>query len=474
MTLLASSLIAQLVCAQTASAQLLAKAEAAEGQPAQASASLAISAAATSATPEAATITWTTNLPASSRVDYGTAPGALAMNVSDSTMTTQHSLKVTGLTLGTKYYLKLTSVTSAGETATQELGMSDSAAPAAAPDPAPAPVWSAGPIDFSGSIDGYYSYSFNHPITHNNTWRNFDAKDGFSLNQAILSLDHTADPVGFKLALGFGRAFEIFHATEPGGADVYRHIYQAYVSLKPENWHGLQVDFGKFTTSAGAELTETYLGWNYSRSLLFANGPYYHFGLRTSVPVTKNFSAGFQLVNGWNNVEENNSGKTMGFTTALTTSKFVWNNNYYVGPEKANSNNGWRNFYDTVLSINPNGRTSALFNFDYGQEANPGGDTYKFYGYSIALRHLLGESFAISPRFDWYKDRDGFITTVAQTMKEFTVSFDYKMKEGVITRFEYRRDWSNQPFYDRGNEIASSKNMNTLLVGFMVYFGPKR
>lgn len=32
------------------------------------------------------------------------------------------------------------------------------------------------------------------------------------------------------------------------------------------------MDFGKFYTSAGAELTETHLNWNYSRSLIYANG----------------------------------------------------------------------------------------------------------------------------------------------------------------------------------------------------------
>ena len=51
------------------------------------------------------------------------------------------------------------------------------------PAPAAAPAWSAGPIDFSGLVDGYYSLNFNHPATKNNTWRNFDVKaNQFSLN----------------------------------------------------------------------------------------------------------------------------------------------------------------------------------------------------------------------------------------------------------------------------------------------------
>ena len=108
-------------------------------------------------------------------------------------------------------------------------------------------------------------------------------------------------------------AWEIFHATDPAGADVVRYIPQAYVTFKPKNAGGLQFDFGKFYTSAGAELTENNLTWNYGRGYLYTNGPYYHTGLRINKPVNDKFAVGLQIVNGWNNVEDNNSGKTFGF-----------------------------------------------------------------------------------------------------------------------------------------------------------------
>jgi hypothetical protein len=371
------------------------------------------------------------------------------------------------------------------------IGSAQTPAPTPATEPAAAPstpAWSAGPIDFSGLVDGYYSWNNNHPASKNNTWRNFDAKaNQFSLNMAKFTMEHSADPVGFRLELAAGRAMDIFHATEPAGPEVYKHLFQAYLSVKPEGWRGLQFDFGKFVTSAGAEPTETHLNWNYSRSLLFANGPYYHFGLRTTVPIGNHFTGGFQLVNGWNNVEDNNSPKTAGFTAAFTSGKFSISQVYYVGNEKTDTAfdediaspikiraPGARHFSDTVIGINTAGNASLLLNFDYGVDKVPGGRSAKFYGYSIAGRVLGGEHFALSPRFDWYKDRDGFITTVAQTMKEFTLTADWKWAEGFLSRFEYRRDWSDQPFYDRGNGIANAREMNTLLAGFVVYFGPRR
>ncbi|MBC8164303.1 MAG: porin [Bryobacteraceae bacterium] len=355
------------------------------------------------------------------------------------------------------------------------------AAPAPAATPAPS-VWSAGPIDFSGLVDGYYSLNFGHPASKNNVLRNFDVKaNQFSLNFAKLTMEHTADPVGFKLELAAGRGMDVFHATDPAGVEVVKHLLQAYVTLKPAKWRGLQFDFGKFVTSAGSELTETHLNWNYSRSLLFTNGPYYHFGARTAMPLGKYWTAGAQLVNGWNNVEDNNSPKTVGLTSTFTTSKFTWANNYYFGNEKTDTLGGvkieapgLRHFYDTVIGLNPNGRVSGLINFDYGVDRVPNGTDNKFYGVALNARVLATSIFAISPRYDWYKDAGGFITGKAQTLQEFTLTGDMRLKEGFLARLEYRRDWSNQPYFDRGNELASSKNQNTLLIGFIAYFGPKR
>jgi hypothetical protein len=126
------------------------------------------------------------------------------------------------------------------------------------------------------------------------------------------------------------------------------------------------------------------------------------------------------------------------------------------------------------VNINPNGRVSGLFNFDYGVDKLPGGVDNKFYGFSVAARALANEYFGISPRYDWYKDRNGFITGNEQTLQEFTLTGDIRLREGFNMKLEYRRDWSSQPFFDRGNELASAKSQSTLVAGFIVFFGPNR
>jgi hypothetical protein len=134
-------------------------------------------------------------------------------------------------------------------------------------------------MDISGLIDGYYSYNYNRPSDlangQINDLYNFNDKtDQFNLTEARLTLNHDADPIGARLDVFYGRTNTLIN----GGASdnsVNQHnqgdyIEQAYVSFKPAKAKGLDLDFGKFVTSAGAEVIETKDNWNYSRSILFA------------------------------------------------------------------------------------------------------------------------------------------------------------------------------------------------------------
>jgi len=42
-----------------------------------------------------------------------------------------------------------------------------------------------------------------------------------------------------------------------------------------------------------------------------------------------------------------------------------------------------------------------------------------------------------------------------------------------LTRFEYRNDWSNQPYFIRETGKTLGKTQPTFLIGLVGYFGPK-
>ncbi|MGO8758928.1 MAG: porin [Terracidiphilus sp.] len=360
-------------------------------------------------------------------------------------------------------------------------------APAA---PAAAPTWSVGPMDLSGFIDGYYSFNFNRPNTTDgydqiNQLYNFDDKtDQFELSAAKLTLNHDPDPVGAHVDFIYGRTNSLINAapTNSTSADQLNYIEQAFLSLKPPKAKGFELDFGKFVTSAGAEVIEAKDNWNYSRSLLFVNAiPYWHFGARTSMPVSKTETIGFQLFNGWNNVSKSNGGVSGAFTSAYVKPKVTWDLNYLVGPENANTTAGLRNLIDTTLLFTPPGKFNAYINFDYGtnqDETVSQGNTklVTWDGVAFAFHEQATAKNAVAGRFEYFDDANGFQTgtyPTGNTLYEGTFTYEYKWVEGMLMRVEYRCDVSNQKYF---NKLAnqSTDQQQTVTVAFIAFFGPKR
>ncbi len=351
----------------------------------------------------------------------------------------------------------------------------------AAPTPAPETTFSTSSvrlkgIDFAGMFDGYYSFNNNHPVSGFNEFYNFDDRTNqVDLNMLKLTISHDPDPVGFRVDVGLGRAFEIMHTPTPD-PDGFRFLEQAYVSVKPKGWKGFEADFGEFATSAGAEVIETKDNWNYSRSFLFAlANPYYHFGIRTSMPIGSTLNVGLQIVNGWNTIvdEHGNNMQTIGITEALTRKKFTWSNNYYVGPQYTSITRGNRNLYDTTLLLTPTDKFSAYINFDYGQQHSLAAGLNHWIGIAGAAHWQATKRIAFSPRFEYYNDSSGFTTGTAQKLHEITLTGEYKLLDGLLTRLEYRHDGSSVPYFDHGNESGVSRTQSTATIGLIAFFPVK-
>lgn len=352
--------------------------------------------------------------------------------------------------------------------------------------PPPTPVWNLGPVDFSGFLDGYSSYNYNRPGNAangqiNDLYNFNDKTDQFSLSALDLTLNHNPDPIGVHADFVAGRTNTLIHAASEKDTDNY--VEQAYVSATPPRTHGSEFDFGQFASSAGAEVIPAMSNWNYSRSLLFVWAiPYYHFGLRTSTPFTKTWTAGLQVVNGWNDVVANNGGVTLGLTSALTKPKYAWDLNDYTGPQNHDTQKGYRNLVDTTLLLTPTAKFSAYLNYDYGQNRTPAsgsGNTAApassahWSGVAFAAHEQVTGKVALTARYEYFDDNSGFSTGTAQDVQEFTGTWEFKWIQGLLTRVEYRQDWSDVPFFHKGN-TGMVDAQSTMTVAFIAFFGPKR
>ena len=326
--------------------------------------------------------------------------------------------------------------------------------------------------ELSGFVDVYFGYNFNTPSTRQAQVRNFDVQhNSFSLNLAEVALEKKPaanSRAGFRVDLDYGPAATTINAAEPGGTQTFQNILQAYASYLAPLGTGLQFDVGKFVTPIGYESIKTRDNWNYSRSLLFTLAePYYHAGVRANYSFNDHVSLSGYLVNGWNDVVDNNGGKTVGVQATIKPSAAVTIvQSYMGGPEQANDNADWRHLLDTVITYTVTPTVNLAMNYDYGRDT-VAASTVTWQGVAGYLRYQPNTWFAFTPRVEYYDDPNGTTTGVVQKIREVTLTTEFKQKDGLIVRVEYRRDMSDTPFFQKG-VLGRVNHQDTLTVG-MVY-----
>lgn len=341
--------------------------------------------------------------------------------------------------------------------------------------------------ELTGFVDTYYSYNFNTPkfpcatvggVAVFNCLHNFDvAHNSFSLSLAEVALEKKPTPEsrgGYRVDLDYGSTAAMVAGFEPGGLGIYQNIQQAYVSyLAPAGKGTIQVDFGKFVTMMGNEVIETKDNWNYSRSLLFSLAiPYYHQGVRLAYSPNDKLTLQWHVVNGWNNTVDNNGGKSIGGSIAYKpTGALTLIENYMGGPETTGDNSGWRHTSDTIVTYTVDKKTSLALNYDIGHDGN---SNQMWQGVAGYMKYQANDWFAVVPRYEYLKDKDGFMTGALQNLQEFTLTAEFKHKDGVMMRVEYRGDFSN---LDGGfflkNLSESVKSQHALTVGWVYAFSSR-
>jgi hypothetical protein len=325
--------------------------------------------------------------------------------------------------------------------------------------------------ELTGFVDAYYGWNFNGEGPA--LLRNFDVNHNefsFALAEVALEKKATADSrVGFRLDFDAGQTADMVNSFEPGGPEFLDNLQQGYVSFLAPVGKGLQIDFGKFVTPHGAEVIETRDNWNYSRGLLFALAiPYYHMGVRIGYPVTDTVSVTGFVVNGWNNVRENNNAKTLGGSVAIKPNdRLSIVQNYMVGAEQPDNSDDLRHLFDTVVSFALTDKVSLMGNYDYGRDEIVG-ESVDWSGVAGYLKYQHNENLAFIPRFEVIWDSKAFTTGAVQNVKEFTLTGEYKFS-GLISRLEFRQDFSDEEFFPDGDG-GFKKNQSTLTLGLVYAF----
>ncbi len=336
------------------------------------------------------------------------------------------------------------------------------------------------PIAFTGLVDTYFTHNFNSPASGVNDlyYTNPNAR-GFGLNQLKLEMETTGDgPIGFRSDVWFGSGARLFReGLEPGPLADVLYLQQAYGYYRDSG--GGQLDVGLFGTIAGLEVAESHLNWNYSRGLLWAwNEPFSHLGAKYSRPLSDTFTGTVMLVNGFDNAFDQNTGKSYGLQGSLAPNdRFNTTLTWIHGPENEGTNDGWQRDLSWNAYLGIHDRVEAMVNMDAIQAVAPDGATALSWGLGGYLRFHLGPQWRIAERFEFMNDREARSTGIEHLLMENTITLEYQPVADdprMLARFEFRRDWSDQPFFDCPSCSGGlSEGQNTFTIGLSWVFGPK-
>jgi hypothetical protein len=325
------------------------------------------------------------------------------------------------------------------------------------------------------------------------------------LNQAAVIFEQAPNVdawrrFGARLDLQFGQATETLQgsAVNELRPQVYRHIWQAYGTYVAPLGDGLTVDFGKLAGALGYETNFTKDNFNYSRAYFFNFLPFYHFGLRAKYPVNDKFGLMYHLMNGVQQSEDFNKFKSQEVSLILTPNKKgAWQVNYYVGREQRDlapqlnptfaSLPTQRGLSTDFIRPEPRGRFHVLDTYvtwlvtekltlaaeaDYViNRVQEFSSPSRVTGGAAYARYQFTPKFALAGRVEYLSDRGGLFSGVTQTLKETTFTADYKLADGFLMRGEWRRDFSNQPFFLTDTPGALKKDQNTATLGLVWWFG---
>ena len=335
------------------------------------------------------------------------------------------------------------------------------AAPASAraqapqPDADPVrPAWH--DVVFGVTLEGYYAWNANEPPDRVNALRAYDTRaNTFSLQQLASVVELPVAPDrgrrwGLRLDLQAGQATETVQgspANEPR-PEVYRHVWQAFGSYVAPVGRGLQLDFGKFASNLGYETNYAKDNQAFSRAYLFNFLPFYHMGLRATLPVHHRVTLMGALTNGIQQTEEFNGFKSFqASVTVRPMERLSWTISYYAGREQPDRGqpdgpDGVFRVFDSYATLTLTPKVALGLDVNHtSNEVNADDPSLSLTGIGAYARAQLAPQTALGLRYERLDD-EGLFGGVDQVLQEVTLTAEQQLADGLLLRAEYRHDWS--------------------------------
>lgn len=382
-------------------------------------------------------------------------------------------------------------------------------------------LWKTLGFKVSGFLDVAYTQNFNNPNTNLNQLRIFDTNaNAFMPHLAQIMLERPADAAGsgfdragFRARLNFGLDARVTRARtnfQPGTSNNELDFQELYAEYIVPVGNGLKVQVGKINTLIGYEVINSWENPNFSRTFMFGlSQAFTTTGVRFTYLFHPMVTASIGLINGWDNVDDNNKSKSFEWLLALTPHERFGVSFYgSYGAEQSNSQGfapastgadptAKRTVVGSIITIKATDKDTVILEPYYGNEENAStisqSHNARWNGLGVYLIHDFDEQWSARFRGEIFEDAGGARTCtggvnfaggtntcfgspaggavsaggIAQTLWENTYTLQYRPFPSLITRAEFRYDHSNKNVFLYGGRPANNQETLSFQVVYL-------
>jgi hypothetical protein len=262
------------------------------------------------------------------------------------------------------------------------------------------------------------------------------------------------DKLRVRLALHAGHIVESLYNEEMKSLQFIREAAIYYFFIPK-----LAIEAGIFPSYFGAEIVLNKENLHATRAYIADFTPDYEAGFRIHYHVRKDMTLRFMLMNGWQEIRDQNGRKAYGFVWSVNKPyKIVGDWNMYWGNESARDDRTpvfrhYQNFYYRIW-FGAEKRWIVFPMFDFVMQKNTTTGRYDFVvSPAVSLRYAIARRFGVALRYDYLYDRADIVpelktnTPNGWQSHSGTLTFEYLPLPQLTLRVEGRYGNNKDPVF---------------------------
>lgn len=310
-----------------------------------------------------------------------------------------------------------------------------------------------GKVTVEGYIDAYYAYDFNLPKDHTSPYFvSMNRHNEITVNLAFVDLKYSSSRLRARFVPAYGTFMNANYQNETGSL---KNILEASIGIRVSEKKNIWLDAGVFGSPYTNESALSKDHLTYTRSLAPEFVPYYLSGVRVTFPLHKKWNAYVYLLNGWQQIQDQNDNKAIGTQLEFRPNDYwLLNWNTYTGkdPAASDSVSGARFFSDFYFIFNKNrwSVTSCIYG---GVQRRDEQDGY-WWQANVIGRYRMSDVLSLAARVEYFSDPHQIQVVPITAAKDFScfgssVGLNVQPDTNILIRTEVRWLSSREPVFTR-------------------------